>query len=271
MKSVWRGSISFGLISIDVELFSAIHKRSGVNFDLLHEKCQTPLNYKRWCQHCDKEVAWEDTVKGLKMEDNSYFLVTPENRARLKEEKTATLALIGGINAANFDELYFDEHYYVVPEKKSEHAYFLLSETLQKLQKYIIGHFIMHQKEYLCVIRSYNHRLLLTTLHYAADIRPFPKKTEKIPSISKQELQLADLLIKRLSSKKIDLTAFKNRFMEKLQILIKEYQRSPRKKSKKKTKISSTRKKVINSSLIDALQASLGKINKPQPAIRARS
>jgi DNA end-binding protein Ku len=254
MKAVWRGNISFGLVSIAVELFSAIKKRSGVNFDLLHEKCRNPLHYKRWCNHCQQEVAWEETAKGLKLPDNSYFIVNSENLKKLKEEKRETLHLLATLTPSSLDPLYLNEHYYIIPEKKAEYAYSLLAASLKSLSLYLLGQFIMHENEHLCIIQPYKEGILLTTLHYAADIRPFPPKFTTSPTVNKQELQLAELLIKKLSSKKINLATFKDKFVEKLQKLLKEKtKKSPRKKEKKSLK----KNKLATSSLLESLQASL--------------
>ena len=77
MKSIWKGSISFGLVTIPVRLYSAVQEHA-IGFTLLHNKCHTPIFYKRWCDHCKKEVAWADVVKGLKLESGSYAILTQE-------------------------------------------------------------------------------------------------------------------------------------------------------------------------------------------------
>ena len=90
MKAIWSGSISFGLLNIPVHLYSAISEHS-FGFKLLCGKCHRPLKNVRWCEHCKKEVAWEDTIKGFKKDNDEYFLMTKEAIHKLKPEKMDTI------------------------------------------------------------------------------------------------------------------------------------------------------------------------------------
>ncbi|MGC2310836.1 MAG: Ku protein [Candidatus Babeliaceae bacterium] len=255
MKTIWKGSISFGLISIAVELFSAIQQRV-INFTLLHTTCHSPLHYKRWCPVCKKEVSWQDTVKGIKLSDDTYFIITKQNLEKLKQEKTDILQLIGGIGGNEINPLYLNQHYYLLPQKGAEHAYFLLSAALEKLNKYAIGQFVLHEKEHLCILRPHEKILLLTTLHYHDEIRPFPEKLlPKEQKITQQELELAQLLLQKLSTKKVNISAFKDTFAAKLHKLMQE---KPRKiKTKTPIKRKSARKTKHTPSLMESLRASL--------------
>ena len=170
MKSIWKGSISFGLVTIPVRLYSAVQEHV-LGFKMLHNKCHTPITMKRWCDHCKKEVAWDDIVKGLKLEDGSYFILTQEKLKELKPTTTDAISIVEFVDASQIQAIYLEHHYYLGPEKSGENAFFLFKKALEDSGKVAIGTFVMRDKEYACVINPYSKTLLLTTLNYAYEIR----------------------------------------------------------------------------------------------------
>ncbi len=122
-RPVWKGTINFGLVSIQVQLLKAVQSHA-LSFKVLHATCDTPITNKRWCPHCNEEVEWNDTVKGMKMADGSYFVMTQENIKALKPEKTDTIDIVQFVDGGTVSPLYYDQHYYVVPQKSSDKAYF---------------------------------------------------------------------------------------------------------------------------------------------------
>lgn len=255
MKSVWEGSISFGLVAIPVRLYTAIRPHAP-GFQLLCATCKEPVTYKRWCQHCNKEVSWQDTVKGIQLKDGSYFIITQENLKKLKPEKTDTLDVNQFVDRALVPFIYIDNHYYVVPTAKHEEAYLILLSAMAKTNKVAIGHFVMHERDHVCIISAFENVLLLSTLNFVYEIKPQPIiKKEKIPAKSK-ELTLAQELITQLSADSFNISHYKNSFIAKLLKAI-QYAKS----HKKVKKITTTKKKTIaaeeTSSLASALAASL--------------
>ena len=144
MKSVWNGSLAFGLVNIPVNLYSAVEQQTP-GFTLLCSKCHTPLHYKRWCKKCDKEVKWADVVKGIELGKNKYFVLTKEKLAKLKPEKTSTIDIVEFVDLLQIDPIYFNKHYFVVPDKTKEKAYFLFQEVLSSAAKVAIGKFVMKE------------------------------------------------------------------------------------------------------------------------------
>ena len=121
----WKGSISFGLVQFNIELYSAIASHS-LGFNLLHAKCHTPISNKRICPKCKVEVEWSDLVKGLKLDDGSYFIITKENLEKLKPEKTDSIQIIEFVSTSLISPIYLDQHYYVLPSRHTDRAFFLL-------------------------------------------------------------------------------------------------------------------------------------------------
>ena len=166
MKKIWSGSLSFGLVTIPVALYSAVQEHV-LGFKLLCARCKTPITYQRFCEHCDKPVPWTDVVKGLKLEDGSYFILTPEKMKELKPEKTDTISIIEFVAVDAIDIIYFEQHYYLAPDKKGQSSFRLFCQALSATKNAAIGTFVMRDKEYVCAISPYENGLLLTTLNYA--------------------------------------------------------------------------------------------------------
>lgn len=258
MKTIWKGSISFGLVNIPINIYAAT-KSHVLGFTLLHAKCDTPLNYHRWCSACKKEVAWNETVKGLKV-GGSYIILTQEKLKKLRPEKTETIKIVEFIETESLDTIYFDHHYYVGSKKSDDTAYALFVKALEKLNKVAIGRFIMRDKEYTCALQPYKDRLLLTTLHYSYEIKNIqnviaPSKVK----IDAKELKLAQELINKLSVKTFDMGKFKDTFAQEIKKLLKTKGKKKKVVAKKGTKKEPQKKP----SLAQSLHASLEHIERP--------
>lgn len=253
-KVVWKGSITFGLVNIDIQLYSAISQHS-LGFKLLHAKCETPIQYKRWCDSCKKEVDWSEIVKGFKLSTGHYFILTKENLEKLKPEKTDFINIIEFVEQSALNTIYFDQHYYVKPSKSADKVFFLFKEALKKTNKIGIGQFVMRDKEYICAIQSYNDILLLTTLNYAYEVRSINISEIKIPKLKTDEIKLAQELISKLTVKKFDINKFKDTFAQKLKERIHESAKKGGKKIKKAKVIKKPKHEEV--SLINMLKKSL--------------
>lgn len=266
MKAVWTGSISFGLVNIPINVFSAVTQHSP-GFTLLCDKCHTPITYQRWCSSCDKEVSWDHTVKGLKQSGSSYFILTQENLKKLKPEKTDYINMLQFVPEDEIKPIYIDAHYYIAPTKKHEKEFYLFFEALKKSGLVAIGSFVMHEKEHICSLMPYAEILLLNTLNYSYEINDTAQITAgyKQPPVNKQELALAEKIIKQFTRKKFDLSQFKDNFKEKLTAAIK----AQKKRSGKKTSKQVVRKKtkIEEGSLLASLKASLHKKLKRTPQV----
>jgi len=256
MKAVWSGSISFGLVDIPVSLYSAVESQS-LGFRLLCGKCKTPIKYQRYCPKCEKEVAWEDVVKGLEIGRGKYFVVDKETLKELRPEKTESIDLVEFVDAGQIDPIYFDSHYFAAPERKKEKAYFLFKEVLQTMNKVAVGTFVMKEKEHVCAISAYKKGLLLTTLNYAYEIRDINdiEVLKSAPKLKKEEEKLAKELISKLSEDEFDITQFKDTFAEELKKLLKKKAKGEVVKVEEEDEAAKQAKPEKN--LVDALKASL--------------
>lgn len=271
MKAIWSGSISFGLVNIPIKMYSAISPENP-GFTLLCSKCHTPIHYQRWCERCNKKVTWQETVKGLKQKDGSYFILTQENLKKLKPEKTELFVITEFIDTEQIHPIYFENHFYAAPSKKNEKEYFLFLAALNRSNKAAVGTFVIHEKEHVAALTAYENTILVNTLNYAYEV----KDTKQVPylaqkhTFSKDELKLAQTLIEKLTNKTFKIEKYKNKFKERLEKAIKEGKKVKPKKgaAKKITKKVS----VPSESIMSKLKASL-KIKRPstQPVARAKS
>ena len=274
MKSIWKGTISFGLVTIPVRLYSAVQEHT-FGFTLLHNKCHTPISYKRWCDHCKKEVAWPDVVKGLKQENGTYAILTQEKLKALKPKTTDAISIVEFVNSAQIEPIYLENHYYMGPEKAGEKSFYLFKKALEQSGTVAIGTFVMREKQYVCVINPYDTTMLLTTLNYAYEIRPLaevPNLKEAPKKLEPEQLRLAQDLINALTKKKFDLSQFKDTFVQELKAALKSSKKE-KIKTKKEKNMPLLKKKKDESSLMSALRASLkapGKNSEYARAKRAR-
>ena len=261
MKSIWNGSISFGLVSIPIQLYS-VAQEHALGFKMLCSKCNNPITMKRWCAHCKKEVAWDHVVKGLELSKGEYFVITQDVIKSLKPVKSTTINIRSFISADLVDPVYINTHYYAAPaDKHTDKAYTLLHYALGAANKVALGSFVMRDREHVCMIQSYHTGLLLTTLYYDYEIRPI-KNIEalqaKPPTIATRELTLAKQLIAQLTHKTFDISDFKDTFAQELKKLIKNKKEGKiveigaMPKGKKRSRTEKT-----ESSLMEILKASL--------------
>jgi DNA end-binding protein Ku len=131
MKSIWNDSISFGMVNIPVKLFSAINRSETVHFKLLFREDHTPIEYRRWSKEHDMEVPWEDVVKGVEMDDGSYFIFTKEELESLRPEKSDVIEIMHFVDSGSIDDLYYDKHYFLAPSEPKQKPFFLLGEALR--------------------------------------------------------------------------------------------------------------------------------------------
>jgi DNA end-binding protein Ku len=258
MKAIWKGSLSFGLVSIPMEVYSAVQQHT-FGFKILHAKCHTPLHNYRWCEKCKQEVVWDDTVRGLKLADGSYAIITKDMLHRLKPEKSDQLTLIACIDKEALAPIYYDQHYYLIPAKRQEKAYYLLRDALLRSDKGVVAQGTFKEKEHLCFIQSYHDILLLTTLNYTYEIKAIPPLLSS-SKITAKEIDLAEELLMKWYTKKFKMDNFRDTFADELIQLV-EREKSGKKPRRRKSTIAHP-----HTSLMQKLKDSLATKKSLSPA-----
>src|SRR3989339_404746 len=124
MKSIWNGTLNFGLVSIPVKLYSAVEAK-GVNFRMLHDKCKQPLNYKKICSKCKEEVDWKNVVKGIEIGENKYKVFSKEEIEKLKSKKSSIIEILKFVVFPKIAQIFFNDLFFLFPKKKKKKEFFL--------------------------------------------------------------------------------------------------------------------------------------------------
>ncbi|MDR5659037.1 Ku protein [Serpentinicella sp. ANB-PHB4] len=203
MHTVWKGSISFGLVNIPVKLHAATEDKD-IKLRQLHKKCKHPIRYKKSCEHCNEEITSDDIIMAYEYSMDKFIELDQEELQKLKKDQEAkAVDIINFVKLEEIDPVYFDKSYYLSPGDGGGKAYSLLRSSLTDSEKIGLAKIHMRSKEKLAVIRPYKHILLVETLHFPdevrsiADIPNVPEDSE----LSKKELNTATLLINQLTEK----------------------------------------------------------------------
>lgn len=252
MKSIWNGSLSFGLVNIPVKLYAAIERRP-VSFKLLHEKDNSPIEYRRWCSQHDHEVPWNEVVKGVDLGEGTFYVLSKQELSSLKPRRSESIDVQEFVAEDRLDRIWVDQHYYLGPDKGGQKAFFLLREVLAHGKKLAIATFVMREREYVAAIEPYGPGMLLTTLNYFEEVRSMEglEGMAEKPPTKRNELELAQQLIDKLTVNKLDLSKFKDNYRDKLKQAIEA------RDAKHMVQIEPEVKATPEANLLDALKASL--------------
>jgi DNA end-binding protein Ku len=221
MRSIWSGSISFGLVNIPVKLNSAIEAGEGLDFDMLSKKDMGQIRYARIDTKTGKEVAWKDIVKGFEYTKGKYVVVTDEDFKKASPEKSRAIDILQFVKEEEIDPIYYDKPYYLVPDKGADKSYHLLIKALEETKTVGLAEFMLRNRMHICALKVYNGILLLNQLRYSEEIREVPEvEKSKGERISTKEIQLATKLIHQLTEK-FDPAAFKDTYVSELKKVIK--------------------------------------------------
>jgi len=201
-RSIASGTISFGLVSIPVKLFSATQSSAAISFNLLHSKCSGRLKQQYICPREDNVVVpREEMVKGYEFAKDRYVTFTPEALKALEEKSTQQIEIAEFVPAEKIDPIYLDKPYYLGPEKGADRAYRLLAEAMRRTGRTALARYAARGKQYLVQIRPLPEGgLVMQTLLYADEVRPFSEVEFEKGEVKEQELQLAQQIIQQIST-----------------------------------------------------------------------
>lgn len=264
MHTIWKGSISFGLVHIPVKLFAATENKN-VSFRQLHEKCHTPIKYEKVCPSCETEVSQEDIVKGYEYEKGKFVILNEEELDVLAQKKNKHIEIVDFIKLEEIDPIYFNRSYYLGPHEHGEKAYSLLQKAMQDSQKVAIAKIMLRAKEHLAAIRVYEQALVLETIHYPDEIR----RAENIPGlrddiqISDKEMEMALQLVEQLTTT-FDPEKYTDEYRERVKELVQN------KVSGNEVKIAPEVPQTDITNLMEALQQSINETKSQKKQTRKR-
>ncbi|MBV9404143.1 MAG: Ku protein [Acidobacteriaceae bacterium] len=261
-STVWKGYITFGLITIPVRLYAAA-RTERVSFNQIHQPCGSRIKQQTVCPQCDRVVERSELVKGYEVEKDRYVIVNDEEVKSVAPASSDNMEIFEFVKAETIDPIYFDASYFMVPEEAGKKAYHLLLQTMQKSGYSAIAKVAMHQREYTVVVRPHADGLLLHTMFYPEEVREVPEfRRDENVSVKPQEVALAEKLVEGLATD-FEPSKYHDEYQGRLMQMIeakREGQAVPSEAPKK-------RAPVID--LMQALQKSLGELPARKPAAKA--
>lgn len=254
MRSLWTGSISFGLVNIPVKMYSGAHPREGLDLDMLHKEDLSPIRYSRVCRKDGEEVPWDDITKGYEYQEGDYVELTQKDFERADVKKTKTIDIDQFANSDEIDIRYYEKPYYLEPEKGAERAYALLREALERSKKLAVVSYVFHEHEHLGALMPVGRAIVLNQLRFHTDIRePVDLNLPDKESIKKTELDMALTLVKQ-ETKPFIAEDYHDTYTEELQEIIEEKIKGLKPKARGKAP-----EKTSSKDIMSALKASLEK------------
>jgi DNA end-binding protein Ku len=199
MRAIWKGAISFGLVTIPISLYPAT-RREELKFRLLRSKDLSPVNYKRVAETDGKEVPWDEIVKGYEYEKGKFIVLKDEDFARVDIEATQTVDILNFVELEQVNPLLFYKPYYMEAGKGGDRPYVLLRKALEDTGKIAIAKVIIRTRQHLAAVKPQKHGLMLELMHFPSEILDASefKSPEERP-VSKQEMAMAKQLIDSMS------------------------------------------------------------------------
>jgi DNA end-binding protein Ku len=268
-RPTWKGTLKLSLVAIPIRVFPAT-QAADVSFRLLHRKCRTPIQMKRWCPHCEQDVAPADVVKAYEKSKDNFVLVEEEEIEKLRPESTKIIDISHVVNAATVDPIYIERSYYLAPDSKSAGEPFAVFRKALE-EKAGVGRLALHGREYLVAVLPRGEALLMYTLRTKGEVRA-ATSVDGLEfadvKVKPDEVKLARQVLNSLQTE-ADLTAFTDRYEEALREML---------EAKAPTEVPAERagarkpEKIVN--LMDALRQSLDRVSRakkhPARAQKAR-
>jgi DNA end-binding protein Ku len=220
-RATWKGFLKISLVNIPIKVFPATESSATLSFNQLHGECQTRIQQKRWCPHCNREVPNSEIVKGYEFEKGHYVVLTEEDFEKVRPDSTRIIDLAQFADESAIDPIYVDRAYYLAPDGPvAAQAFAVMREGMKG--KVGIGKLALYGREYLVAVRPHRRGIVMYTLHHAAEIRSVDQ-VEELNAVSEtvkpEEIKLARQVIGTFEGP-LDLTHYKDEYREGLQRII---------------------------------------------------
>src|SRR5499426_93941 len=220
-RPTWKGFLKVSLVNIPVKVFPATESADAISFNQLHGECQTRIQQKRWCPHCEREVPNTELVKGYEFEKGRYVVMTEEDIQKVRVESTRVINLVQFADDSQIDPIYVDRAYYLAPDgPMAAEAFAVMREGMAG--KAGIGKMALYGREYLVAVRPQKKGLVMYTLHHDAEIRSIDQIEElnSVPSkVKPEEMKLAKQVIATFDAE-LNLKDYKDEYTEGLREII---------------------------------------------------
>jgi DNA end-binding protein Ku len=220
-RPTWKGFLKISLVNIPVRVFPATDSAATISFNQLHAECQTRIQQKRWCPHCEREVPMSEIAKGYEFEKGRYVVMTEDDVSKVRPESTRVIDLVQFTDSAAIDPIYIERPYYLAPDgAMATEAFAVMREGMKG--KAGIGKLALYGREYLVAVKPQQRGIVMYTLHHAAEIRGIEAVEElnAVPEkVKPEEIKLAKQVIETFEGP-LDLATYKDEYREGLQQII---------------------------------------------------
>lgn len=259
MHTVWKGSLSFGLVNIPIRMFTASRDRE-LKFTLLHKKDLSEIRYAKICKSEEKEVPWDEIVKGYEFQKGEFVILDDKDFEKVDVKKTKTIEIVNFIDEEEIDPIYFVKPYFLEPDKDASNAYSLLRDAMKKSKKVALARYVLRNHEHLAAVKVHGNMLLLIEMRYYDEL--VQPEDLKIPTQKSDNKQL-DMAIKFIDQLTVPFVPedYKDTYVAELKEVIAQKAKGkavrPKSEEPKKTKVHD---------IMALLQASLEGTKKKAPA-----
>jgi len=208
--SIGSATVSFGLVSVPVQLFAAGESKAAISFNMLHKTDGARLKQQYLCTKDGEKVERSDMIKGYEFQKGQYVTFTPEELKALEERATGAIDIVEFLPSEQVDRIYLDRTYFLGPDKGGERAYKLLAEALDKTKRVAIGQYAARGKQYLIMVRPLDGGLVMEQLRYADEIRDIGEVPIPKTDVKKPELDLAIKLIDQAATEEFHPEKYKD-------------------------------------------------------------
>src|SRR5258707_9926321 len=196
-RATWKGFLKISLVNIPIKVFPATESSATISFNQLHGECQTRIQQKRWCPHCDREVPNSEIVKGYEFEKGRYVIMSEDDLDKVRPESTRVIDLVQFADDSSIDPMYVDRTYYLAPDgAMASDAFAVMRDGMKG--KVGIGKLALYGREYLVAVKPHERGIVMYTLHHAAEIRSIDTVDELssvATTVKPEEMKLAQQLI----------------------------------------------------------------------------
>jgi DNA end-binding protein Ku len=215
-RPIASATVSFGLVSVPVQLYSAAESKAAVTFNWLHKKCGSRLKQQYVCSKDGEKVERDDMIKGYEFAKGQYVLFTPDELKALEERATGAIEIMEFVPLSQVDRIYLEKAYYLGPDKGGKRAYRLLVEALKRTGRAALGQYAARGKQYLILVRPQGEILVMEQLHYHDEVRRASEVPVEDIEVKPQELELAVALIEQTASDTFRPEAYQDHVRERI-------------------------------------------------------
>jgi len=220
-RATWKGYLKVSLVNIPIKVFPATESSATISFNQLHGECNTRINQKKWCSHCEREVPNSEIVKGYEFEKGRYVVLEEEDFEKVKTESTRVIDLVQFADESSIDPMYVDRTYYLAPDGGvATDAFAVMREGMKG--KVGVGKLALYGREYLVAVRPHDKGIVMHTLHHAAEIRGMDQVEElnSVPTkVKPEEIKLAKQVIETFEAP-LNLKDYRDEYRDGLQEII---------------------------------------------------